>query len=152
MTARHRSPTRPFRRLPQFTRSLAAYAWAAPCTALGLVLGVGALVFGGRASLVGGVLEVALARPGTAACARAERWPFGAITFGHVVIGASGDVLAALRGHERAHVRQYECWGPAFLVAYPLSSLVQALRGRHPYRDNHFEVQARATESPRASG
>lgn len=94
---------------------------------------------------------MALARPGTAAAARAERLPFGAITFGHVVIGVSGDALATLRVHERAHVRQYECWGPAFLAAYPLSSLVQALRGRHPYRDNHFEVHARAAESPRAS-
>ena len=150
MPARHRNHRRLLRRWPRLTRSVAAYAWAAPCTALGLLLGLGALACGGRASVVRGVLEVALARPGTAACARAERLPFGAITFGHVVVGVSGAALAALREHERAHVRQYECWGPAFLVAYPLSSVVQALRGRHPYRDNHFEVHARATESPPA--
>jgi hypothetical protein len=31
-----------------------------------------------------------------------------------------------------------------FLIAYPLSSLVQVLRGRRGHADNHFEVQARA--------
>jgi hypothetical protein len=42
------------------------------------------------------------------------------------------------------HVRQYERWGPAFLPAYLLSSLLQLLRGRNPYRENHFERQAYA--------
>ena len=41
-------------------------------------------------------------------------------------------------------MRQYERWGPFFLPAYLLSSLLQLLRGRHPYRENHFERQAYA--------
>jgi len=132
-------------------RSISGYAWAAPCSALGLLLASGVLALGGRAAVVRGILEVALAQPGTAGCERAAWLPFGAITFGHVVIGTSVEILAALREHERAHVRQYERWGAAFLVAYPMSSLVQALRGRHPYRDNHFEVQARASDAAQAS-
>jgi hypothetical protein len=43
-------------------------------------------------------------------------------------------------------VRQYERWGVVFFLAYPLSSLWQAARGRHYYWDNWFEVQARAVE------
>jgi hypothetical protein len=40
------------------------------------------------------------------------------------------------------HVRQYERWGPLFVPAYLLSSLVELLRGRRPYRDNWFEREA----------
>jgi hypothetical protein len=41
------------------------------------------------------------------------------------------------------HVRQYERWGPLFVPAYLVSSLVLWLRGRDPYWDNPFEVEAR---------
>jgi hypothetical protein len=40
-------------------------------------------------------------------------------------------------------VRQYERWGLLFYPAYGLSSLWQLLRGRRPYWDNVFEVEAR---------
>jgi len=66
-----------------------------------------------------------------------------AVTLGHVVLGASGPRLDALRAHERVHVRQYERWGPLFLPAYALSSLGQVVHGGHWYRDNDFERQAR---------
>ena len=36
-----------------------------------------------------------------------------------------------------------------FLPAYALSSLVQLLRGRNPYRENHFERQAYAATARR---
>ena len=114
------------------------YAWAAPCTAVGLVPTTVALLTGGSAWIRSGVIEVALS--GTA---RASRIPFGAITLGHVILGRNARMLEELRPHERVHVRQYEHWGPFFFLAYPASSLYQVLRGRNPYWFNHFEVQCR---------
>ena len=72
------------------------------------------------------------------------RFRFCAITFGHVVVGTDHRVLAECRTHEHAHVRQYERWGILFFPLYAASSLWAMLRGRAPYRDNHFERQARA--------
>lgn len=70
------------------------------------------------------------------------RSPFVAITFGHVIVGLSHSELAQVRSHELVHVSQYELLGPLFLLAYPCSSLLAALRGGCPYRDNYFEIQA----------
>lgn len=117
------------RRLLQISR----IAWASPCSAVGLLFTVVALLLGGSASLQRGVLEVAFPR-----WAQNVGGRFGAITFGHVVLGRSDVVLAQLRAHELEHVRQYERWGPIFFIAYPLSSLMQLLRGRNPYWFNYF--------------
>lgn len=115
-----------------------AYPWAAPCTLTGLVLAAAFLLRGGHARVTAGVLEVGLrAAPGR------SRLPFQAITLGHVILGADMETLTRLRPHELVHVRQYECWGPLFFVAYPAASLYQWLRGRRPYWDNPFEVEAR---------
>lgn len=119
------------------------YAWASPCSLVGLVLAIPVLLLGGRAHIDSGVLEVAL--PGT----RRHRFDLGAITLGHVVLGGSTHTLSQLRAHEQEHVRQYERWGPVFFLAYPASSLIQLLRGRHPYWFNHFEVQARTLSDER---
>lgn len=124
-------------------RRLLKYAWAAPCSAVGLALGAVACLAGGSARLVGGVLEVALAE-----APRHSRLPFHAITFGHVILGTDPEALARLRAHERVHVEQYERWGAFFFLAYPASSLYRWLQGRQPYRDNHFEVQARERGGP----
>ncbi|MCK6426189.1 MAG: signal peptide prediction [Burkholderiaceae bacterium] len=118
-------------------------AWAAPATLLGVALALPLLLGGGRLARHEGVLEVcAPDRPGWA-----WRWVarvgIDAITFGHLVIARSPAHHAAWRAHERVHVRQYERWGPLFLLAYPAESLWQWLRGGCPYRDNRFEVQAR---------
>lgn len=119
---------------------IARYVWAAPCSAVGLALALPCLLLGGTAAAVGGVLEISLApalrRLGW------RRLPFRAITFGHVILGTSRASLRRLRAHERIHVRQYEQWGVFFFLAYPLSSLLQLLRGRNPYRHNRFEMQA----------
>lgn len=58
----------------------------------------------------------------------------------HCCRGMSG------RAHDVRHVTQYEKWDTLFFVLYPASSLVQALRGYHVYRDNHFGMQAREAE------
>lgn len=65
-----------------------------------------------------------------------------AMTLGHTVIGQTAAALDLTRRHELVHVRQYEHWGPFFIPAYLLCSLWQWLRGRDPYRDNPFEVEA----------
>lgn len=74
-----------------------------------------------------------------------ERTPVGAqaMTLGHVILGRDPEVLDACRKHELVHVRQAERWGPFFLPAYLLASLWAYLAGRHYYRDNRFEVDAR---------
>jgi hypothetical protein len=132
--------------------ALAGRLWALPCTLLGLALGLPLLLAGGSLRRVDGVLELALHRGEVPPGRRAAWLPFAAITFGHVVLGVSHAALARLRAHERVHVRQYERWGPLFLVAYPLASVLMLLRGRRPYADNPFEVQARRAGEPGGAG
>ena len=132
------------RRRPELVtpdRSIAAYAWAAPCSAVGLVSAAFILLAGGSARIHSGVLEIAVSRT-----AMTKPFFFCAITLGHVVIGRDERVLEQVRIHELQHVRQYECWGLFFFLAYPASSLYQLLRGRNPYWFNHFEVESRAAE------
>lgn len=123
--------------------ALLCYAWAAPCTVVGLALASLALP-GGRLTLVEGIVEAdgpllrwalthAVPLPGGAA----------AMTFGHVVVGRDRRALDATRAHERVHVRQYERWGPFFLPAYLLASAWAFLCGRDAYCDNVFEREAR---------
>lgn len=126
------------------------YAWALPATALGLLFSAVAVCAGARPWLVGGVIEV------TGGCLercvsilpRGAR--FGAITFGHVIIGLDHPLPARVRAHELVHVRQYERWGVLFFPLYLASSLVQLVRGRRPYLDNMFEREAHARTSVQA--
>lgn len=129
-----RRDSRPVTRVLTWVRRL----WALPNTLIGLVLGLLLLPFGARLRLVDGVIEIAARqRPPR------RRWPFTAITFGHVVLGTHALELQRLRAHERVHVRQCERWGPLFLPAYLLAGAWQWLRGRDAYGDNPFEVEAR---------
>jgi hypothetical protein len=116
--------------------------WAAPCSLLGLALGTAVLAIGGSARRVDRTLEIAVRQADGPSGSVLARLPFAAITLGHVILGLSHEELARLRAHERVHVEQYERLGPLFLVAYPCSSLVAALQGKCPYRENLFEVQA----------
>jgi len=122
--------------------SVVRYVWAAPTTALGLLVVLAGL-WRAQARLVDGVLEAhgpTLAWlllhltlvPGGAA----------ALTLGHVVIARDRRSLELTRGHERVHVRQCEAWGPLFVPAYLAASLWAMLRGRSFYFDNRFEVEA----------
>ena len=128
---------------------LIRYAWAFPATAAGLLFAALALCAGATIRFADGVIEVAGGRIDRAvsllpACAR-----FVAITFGHVIIGTDHTVLRRVRSHEHVHVRQYERWGPLFVPLYVGSSLMQLLRGRDPYMDNHFEREAHARGAER---
>lgn len=127
-------------------RSLIAYAWAAPNTVLGLALVALACCTGGRARVERGVLE---AHGGMLPALLGRLLaPHGAaaVTLGHAVLGCDARCLARYRDHEHEHVAQYERWGPFFLPAYFAASLGTLARGGHPYRDNPFEVAARAAE------
>jgi hypothetical protein len=68
------------------------------------------------------------------------------MTLGHVVLGTDQAALEQTRAHELAHVRQAERWGPLFLPAYLAASAWAWLAGRHYYRDNWFERDARRRE------
>jgi len=104
------------------TSTLWRYLWAAPASAVGLLLALPLWLAGGRAQRCAGVLEVA-APPWR----HLARLPFCAITLGHVVLGVSPAVLAQWRQ----------------LLAYPAASLWLWLRGKRPYLDNPFEREAR---------
>ena len=116
----------------------ALWLWASPNTLIGLVLGLLLLPLGARFRRVDGVLEIAALRR-----LPRHRWPFAAITFGHVILGTHAQDLERLRAHELVHVRQCERWGPLFLPAYLLAGVWQWVRGRDAYWDNPFEVEAR---------
>lgn len=123
---------------------VAAYAWAAPYTALGLALGMLVVLCGGRMEWHMGAAEFGGGHLGRLAARLPAPCSFSAITLGHVILGIDEGVLAAVRLHEHVHVRQYERWGFLFGPAYLLSSLFQLAKGGRPYLDNHFEREAYA--------
>ena len=120
-------------------RRTAAYVWASPTTAVGVVAGALTLASGGRVQRRPGIVEF----HGGFASWLARRWRFNAMTLGHVVLGRDDSCLDACRDHEMVHVRQAECWGPLFLPAYLGASVWEWSRGRHYYLDNWFERDAR---------
>lgn len=135
------------------TVRVAKYCWAAPYSLVGLLFGLLAVLLGATGRRADGALEF-----GGGGLGRVLRWlparfSFSAITFGHVILGVDHMTLAEMREHEQVHVRQYERWGPLYVPAYLVSSLVEFLRGRNPYRDNYFERQAyaQAPSRPRHS-
>lgn len=112
--------------------------WAFPTTLVGLILGLLALATGGRVQRARGCLEF----HGGIVRLWSKKTGFAAITFGHVILGKSQRELAICRDHEHVHVKQVERWGPFFLPAYLLASLVVFCRGGDAYRDNPFEREA----------
>jgi hypothetical protein len=131
---------------------LLRYAWPVPYTLLGLALGSVAVLGGATLRRHHGAIEVYGGRLGAAVARLPRPLAFSAMTLGHVILAVDRSALAQLRRHEHVHVRQYERWGPLFLPAYFLSSVVQLLRGRNPYRENHFERQAYALAPARRRG
>jgi hypothetical protein len=128
------------------TGRVLAYVWAAPASAVGLLLALMACVRG-RIQVRTGVVEAE--GPLLAWCLRTLVPIHGgaaAMTIGHVVIARDAQALARTRPHERVHVAQYERWGVFFLPAYALASVWAAACGCHFYRDNWFEREARAGE------
>ncbi len=109
--------------------------WAAPVTAVGLVL---AATTGGRPrwSDEHGCLVVEGARGGSARFLRAVG--AGANAIGHVVVSTYDVTPPLVLAHEAGHVRQAERLGPLLFPLYLWSS------ARYGYRDNPIERGARA--------
>jgi hypothetical protein len=109
----------------------AAYAWAAPVSLLGLVLGAatgvrpqtreGVLLFAEAKGVVGPILK---------------RRGYTAMTLGHVVV-ARHDPSPSLLAHELVHTRQAERLGPFFTPVY------LALYSAYGYTKNPMERAAR---------
>jgi hypothetical protein len=123
-----------------------AYLWAFfPATTIGLVFVPLALFSGGKVHVVDGVIEV---HGGLAAFVLRTvsslflRGGASAITFGHVVVARTQDLIDATRAHERVHVRQCERWGPLFIPVYLIASLIALVQGKRAYMDNVFEREA----------
>ena len=120
------------------------YLWVLPTTAPGLLfLPLALLSRNGGARVVDGVLEL----HGGAIALFLRRCTLlrggaSAMTLGHVVLGRDERLLDLTRDHERVHVRQCERWGPLFIPAYLLASVLVKLRGGRPYEDNPFEREA----------
>ena len=116
--------------------------WALPWTLLGLLAGGIGLATGGGVQRHGRVIEFW----GGSSRWLLRRMPLAAgaaaLTLGHVVLGQRQADLEACRNHELVHVRQYERWGLLFLPAYLGWSAYLWLRGRNPYWDNPFEIEA----------
>jgi drug/metabolite transporter (DMT)-like permease len=70
------------------------------------------------------------------------------MTLGHVVLGRDDICLEDCGAHERVHVRQYETWGPFFLPAFLVSSILAMSRGEDPYLGNRFEREAYELAAP----
>lgn len=121
--------------------------WALPNTLLGLSMLPLTLSRGGRARWNRGAIE--LSGPALDWILR-NLVPISggarALTLGHVVLGRDASCLDDCGEHERVHVRQYERWGPLFLPAYFISSLLALVRGEDPYLGNRFEREAYGSE------
>lgn len=118
----------------------AAYAWAAPITAAGLLAGAAARA---RPRVRDGVLLFPHARGVTGRVLRARGFSAGAI--GHVIV-ALDEPDAALLRHELVHVRQAERLG---LLMAPLYLGYLAVYG---YRGHPLEVAAyRVARRPAAA-
>ncbi len=133
----------------QWIVKLCLVVWAAPYSAIGLVVGLAGLLSGGRGRYRDGALEF---------YGGGTRWvvrhlPLGeataAMTLGHVIIGQTAEMLDECGFHERVHVRQFECWGPLMGPAYLGASAWLWCIGRDPYRDNPFEIEAYRKDAER---
>ena len=121
---------------------IARYFWALPATFAGLLLSLVAFALGAKGRIVEGAVEIAGGRIDRCLLMLPRYCRFGAITFGHVIIGVDHATLAGHRLHEHVHVRQYERWGVFFFPLYLSSSLLQFALGRDPYLNNSFEREA----------
>lgn len=102
--------------------------WTLPNTLLGLAVGAVAVILGARAQAGRNAIEF-LDQPFVALLGKSAITLGNTIHYapgrepGQVVRRYDGRGLVRLGEHERAHTRQYERWGPLFLVAYMVSWL-----------------------------
>lgn len=119
---------------------LGLIVWASPTTTVALFVACLGIPFGTRLRVRGRTLEaygglVSRVLHKTPICA-------AAMTLGHVIWGRTPETLDSCREHEMVHVRQYERWGPFFIPLYLMFSFILWLKGRDPYYENPFEIEA----------
>ncbi|MGE5617997.1 MAG: hypothetical protein ACM3US_01925 [Sphingomonadaceae bacterium] len=117
--------------------TICRYLWASPTTALGLLAALASL----SAPRIQGPILLCRSRRGFARLFLTRRG-YCAITLGHLVL-ITPDATPEILTHEYVHVRQAERWGPLFLPAYLAAMLATRAKGKDPYLDNPFEVEAR---------
>lgn len=122
------------------------YLWALPVTAVAFVA---ALVGWAKPIEVRGGCVVCLASPGGLWGRFFASSGMAGTTWGGVMFICRRTDLAIGRfvTHELRHFWQARVFGPLLPIFYGLSSAVAFANGRHPYRDNIFEVDATAAES-----
>jgi hypothetical protein len=124
------------------------YLWVMPNTLIGLAFAILGGATGGQLCIIDGCLEAhggmvtRLLRLAPTSGTLLKPRGAAALTLGHVILGMDAHALNRTRDHEHVHVRQYERWGPLFLPAYFIASIIAALRGQRGYRDNRFEREA----------
>jgi len=124
------------------------YLWAMPNTLGGLVVCLPFLLPGFNCRLCQGVIEL----HGKGIAWMLDRFSMSAVTLGHLILARNEGEIGWCRVHERVHVRQYEQWGPLFIPAYLAAGTIAWVRGRRPYRDNIFEVEAYLAGEPGHEG
>ena len=123
-------------------RTVATAGWSAPTTAVGWL----------TVSLAGP--EVSRTRrdavvlvTGLGVCRLFDRLNprlrIGAMTLGGVILARDEATAEQNWQHELVHVAQARHWGPLFLPAYGLASLVAWATGHDVYEANFFELEAR---------
>jgi hypothetical protein len=99
----------------------------------------------------GDVRAVLVEDPRVARWFRAHAIPVQAQTLGRYVF-SRGPMSPVILAHEVEHIRQWERFGPFYLLFYFCSSALALARGRRPYWDNAFEVAARRRSEESESG
>lgn len=122
------------------------YLWALPVTLPAAGLALLARLGGARLRWHTGVLEVSGGPLPWILTHIYPPMPIAAITLGHVVLARRPSDLERTRAHERVHVAQYVRWGALFPLLYLGESCRLLVRGRDPYRENRFEVEAGEVE------
>lgn len=118
---------------------IAGHLWMLPLTLVGLVIA------GLHSALVSGASRSSWGREGVVFRYPGKLWGMENLrgqSMGGVVL-LSRDASAKTLAHEWRHAQQQMVLGLFILIAYPVSSLAAALRGRHWYWDNVFEADAR---------
>lgn len=114
------------------------YLWALPTTAIGGLIAL--LSFSKPYRIQAGAV---LCVSGTWFDLILRGLHVAAITVGGVIFTREKvSPFGTLIRHELVHFAQAKRWGPFFIPAYYGASLWVWLRGKHPYADNPFEVEA----------
>jgi hypothetical protein len=84
-----------------------------------------------------------VAKPGSRFDKQFEKMGKTAITLGEIILYKSDAFTRRTIEHEIVHVDQYRKYGPFFLPAYGISSIISRIKHGSWYRENEFEKKAR---------